>query len=304
MGLTWAKKISDKLSLGITAFGSAYRYEEGSTLSHTIVKADNSTTFYQKIASINQQSYGLIFKIGANYNIKEADIGLNISFPYIEVFNQASFTYKNLISGLGADNDLFYNYLLNDLNSKRKEPFSISIGAGIPFNKNKLHINLDYVNGLQSYQRITVPSIDTGDTSPTTVNFYEERKAVINFGLGAEFFIKENLKTYAAFSTDFNGFNSSASIFDLSNSNNKELNLGNNFIHLSFGTDWKLKWANAIIGATYTGGSGSAPNPSTPDENPLDLTTTPETQAKYFRWQFVVGIEVPFLNNKIKSLIK
>ncbi len=304
MGLTWAEKIGEKFSFGITAFGSAYRYSEGSTLSHTVLEADNTTAFYQKLAGFTQRSYGLIFKVGANYNIKKADIGLNISLPYIEIYKEASFNYKNLISGLGPDYDVFYDYQLKELDSKRKEPLSVSLGAGIPYKQHKIHINIDYVTGISTYQRIDIPNLDLGETAPTVVHFNEERKAVVNFGLGAEINIKDNLQSFIAFSTDFNGFTTNANVFDLSNPNNKELNLGGNFMHLSFGTDWKLNWANAIFGATYTGGSGSAPSPFNPDGNPLDVTTTPDTHAKYARWQFVVGIEVPFINQKIKSLIK
>ncbi|QDO92977.1 hypothetical protein FNB79_02970 [Formosa sediminum] len=79
MGLTWAKKFGDRLSIGISMFGSAYKFTEGSTLSHTLKLEDDSTALYQKIVGFTQQSYGFIFKLGANYNLKKADIGLNIS---------------------------------------------------------------------------------------------------------------------------------------------------------------------------------------------------------------------------------
>ena len=38
----------------------------------------------------------------------------------------------------------------------------VSLGAGIPLNKSKLHLNVDYVKGLSEYDRINIPSIDTG----------------------------------------------------------------------------------------------------------------------------------------------
>ncbi|MDW5289280.1 hypothetical protein [Formosa sp. PL04] len=304
MGITWAKKIGDKFSVGFTVFGTAYNYTEGNTISHTVVEEDNSVAFYQKVVGFSQESYGLIFKIGANYNLKKAEIGINIGLPYIGVYDKAVFSYKNTISGQGPNKDLFYNYYFDQLEANRKEPFSFSIGSGIPFNKNKnkIHLNIDYVSGLSTYQPISIPDIDTGGTDLTVFDFDESRKAVINFGVGVEFYLKENLKTYAAFSTDYNGFKTKANILDLSNPEYTADNEISNLLHLSYGIDWRVKWANLILGLTYTGGSSEAVIPD--DTEPVAYSTAVETQGKYTRWQFVVGIEVPFLDKKFKSIAK
>ncbi|QDO92978.1 hypothetical protein FNB79_02975 [Formosa sediminum] len=181
---------------------------------------------------------------------------------------------------------------------------SISIGTGIPLDKNKIHINIDYVSGISTYKRIALPSLDLGADQLTVMHFNESRKSVFNFGAGSELFINETLKSFAAFSTDFNGFKTNANILDLSNPDYEGSSIGDDFLHFSFGVDWKLKWANTILGVTYAGGSGPASNPLEFNTNTIGTTTHLDSKAKFTRWQFVIGIEVPFSNEKIKTVIK
>ncbi len=295
-GLTWAAKLNPKLSLGISLFGSRYVYSGGSNINHTIQSTDNNVAFYQNTVGFSQKSYGMFFKIGANYKFTKFDLGLNINLPYVEIYNEGRFNYNKVISGVGDEFDQFYNYNYQKLIAKRREPLGASLGAGIPFRNGILHLNIDYVSGLSKYNRIIIPSIDNGNDELTPVNFKEERKDVVNFGAGLEFLINERFKSYISFTTDYNAFLSNANIFDLSTNDSREVNIGEDFIHYSFGIDLKLNFASVVFGTTYT-------NSSTQFVNPIDLIQSGvvydnDALAKidYSRWQFVVGLEFPILD--------
>ena len=302
-GLTWAKKISDAFSLGISAFASIYNYSGRSDLSHTIQSTNNDVAFYQNVTGFNQKSYGIFIKVGANYHFPKFDLGLNINLPNISLYNKGGFNYYEVIAGVDPENNLFVDNSFNDLSANRKEPFGVSIGAGIPIKKGKLHLNVDYVSGLAKYSRIDIPNIDTGESTLTPVNFDEERKTIINFGVGAEFYLKENFKAYGGFSTDFYALVNSANIFDISSNGTKNINVGDDFYHLSMGVNWKLKWANLIMGITYTNGSNNFVSPYSLDVEGFDIDNNLDTTIKYTRWQFVVGIDVPILGKKVNSLL-
>ena len=302
-GITWAKKISDNFSLGISAFASIYNYSGRSDLNHTLQSTDNEVAFYQNVTSFNQKSYGIFIKIGANYHFPKFDLGLNINLQNIGVYNKGSFNYSEVLSGVDPEYNLFVDNSFNDLSAKRKEPFGVSIGAGIPIKKGKLHLNVDYVSGLAQYSRIDIPDIDTGESTLTPVNFDEERKTIINFGVGAEFFLKENFKAYGGFSTDYYALVDSANIFDLSSDGTKNINVGDNFYHLSLGVNWKLKWANLIMGITYTNGSNNFVSPYSLDVDGFDIDNNINSTIKYTRWQFVVGIDVPIFSKKVKDIM-
>ena len=302
-GLTWAKAINDDLSLGISLFGSTYDYNGGSNIDHTIQATDNNVAFYQNTIGFSQKSYGLFVKVGANYNFTNFDLGLNVNLPYLEVDSDGRFNYNKVISGTGEDLDQFYTYGYTNLAASRREPLGVSLGAGIPIGKGKLHLNIDYINGLSGYNRLVIPSIDIGEDDLTPVVFSEERRDVFNFGAGIEIYINDRFKSFASFTTDNNAFVKSANIFDLSSDDSREVNIGEDFIHYSIGLDLKLNFASVIFGVTYT-------NSNTEFINPLDLLPTgidPNDNSiatiDYSRWQFVVGLEIPVLEkiNPIKS---
>ena len=296
-GLTWAKKINENFSLGVSLFGSIYKYSGGSNLNHTIRSASNRVTFYENSIGFNQESYGLLIKIGGNYHFPKFDIGFNINVPYIEVYDKGRFLYTKVIAGVGADFDQFYDYDFKNLYSQRKEPLAISVGSGIPIGRSKLHLNLDYVTGLMEFDRINIPGIDTGEENTTSVLFEESRKSVLNFGAGLEVFVYENFNVYGSFTTDYNSFIKNANIFDLSSDGNRDVSIGEDFIQYSVGIDLKLRWASIIIGTNYINGSNVFTSPLSIVKSGIVNDNYANTKLEYNRWQFVVGIEIPLLEN-------
>jgi len=301
-GLTWAYIITDRFSVGISAFGSVYNYKGTSNLSHTIVSSSNSVSYYESATRFTQKSYGLYLKVGSNYQFEKFSIGLNINLPYMEFYNDGSFDYTEVIAGVSPEFDKFIDNDFEDLKAKKKEPIGVSVGAGIPFNKNKIHINIDYVSGISKYDRLIIPDLDTGDGQLTTVNFDEERRPVINFGIGFELYIEDNLSGYGGFSTDFSALTNSANIFDISAEENKEVNIGEDFYHFSLGADWKLKWASLIMGITFTNSSKDFLSPYRLNADGIDIQNDIKAQLKYSRWQFVIGLDIPLFSSKLKNL--
>jgi len=298
IGLTWATKMSKELSVGVSLFGSIYEYSGSSDLDYVIESFDSRVAYYQNNIGVSQNSYGLVLKMGANYRLKNIDIGLNINLPYLEISEKGSFQYKKVIAGISPENDLFIDTNLENLQSQRKEPFGVSIGSGIPINKSKLHLNVDYVSGIKNYKVINVPNINTGADEVSEVNFEEERKDVINFGVGMEFYISEKLSSYISFSTDFNGFSKNATIFDLTSDSGKDINITDDFIHMGLGVDWKMKWASLILGTTRaSSGASEFSRPLDPTDDGMDNEVT---QYDFSRWQFIVGIEIPFLEKSLE----
>ncbi len=301
-GLTWAYAFDDKFSVGISGFASIYSYSGGSDLSHTVESTGNEVAFYQNTISFRQKSYGLFLKIGASYVLKNIELGLNINLPFIEVYNEGTYSYNEVVAGMGPNYNNFVDNYFDDLSGKRKEPFGISLGAGIPIKKSKLHLNVDYYSGLGEYKRLDIPDIDTGDTSLTPVSFNEERRAVFNFGAGIEFYLSEQFKAYGGFSTDYSAFKSSANVFNLSSTDNKDINIGSNFFHMSLGVDWKLSWSSIVVGATYSSSSDSFANPYTLNVDGFEIENTLNPELKYTRWQFVIGIDIPILGKKVSNI--
>ena len=300
IGLTWAKKMNKHLSLGISGFASIYNDRGDTTISIVNQNSDNSISFYNNDNSYKIESYGLFFKIGANYHFSKFDIGLNINVPYIEIYESGKYNYAKVIAGIDTESDKFFDYSYRGLSTDRKEPLGISMGAGISVGKSKLHLNVDYVAGLSSYNRISIPVFEAGNDEPTSVLFEEKRKGVINFGAGMQIYINDEFSSFVSFSSDYNAIENSGSFFDLSDNGEVNNDFNENFSHIGGGIDWSLKWGSVALGATYTSGSSKL-------DGSLNLSPNPNNElvdVKYNRWQVIIGIEIPFLNEKMKNFAK
>jgi len=109
-GLTWARKISENFSLGISVFGSSYRNDGARSVSHTVEYDENAVAYFLSQTSFKQKSYGLHLKLGAFYKLNKVDLGVNINIPYIEVYNEGSYSFNQVTSGIGNGLDIFYDY--------------------------------------------------------------------------------------------------------------------------------------------------------------------------------------------------
>lgn len=298
-GLTWAKKINKNLSIGISGFASIYNDRGNTSISIPNKYSKGSVSFYNNDNGYKISSYGLFFKIGANYHLPKLDIGLNINLPYLEVYQKGKYNYGIVVAGVSSEKDKLFEYFFKDLQTDRKEPFGVSVGTGILLGKSKVHLNVDYIAGLSSYNRISIPSFDTGNENLTSVLFEEKRKGVVNFGVGIQMYMNERFSSFVSFSTDYNAIESSGSFFDLSDTGEVNNDFNDNFIHLGGGIDWTLKWGNVSLGLTYTTGSSEFDRTF----NPFEESNNNLVSVKYQRWQFIAGIEIPFLDDKIKDVI-
>jgi hypothetical protein len=301
-GLTWARKISENFSLGISVFGSSYRNDGARSVSHTVEYDENAVAYFLSQTSFKQKSYGLHLKLGAFYKLNKVDLGVNINIPYIEVYNEGSYSFNQVTSGIGNGLDIFYDYSFEDLNANRKEPLGISVGAGIPIKRSKIHLNMDFVSGLSNYSRLDVPDIEIGDTTPTPVLFNEQRQFVFNVGVGGEVYLNEKFTSYFGFSTDFNAFTSNATILDNTTDDGDETVTAADYFHFSGGINWKLSWANLILGVTVASSSTSFESPFNGDFPDLDFGNNPESTLSSQRYQFIFGFEIPLLEKTLNNI--
>ena len=300
-GLTWARKITENFSLGVSVFGATYRNRGSRSINHTVEYIENNVAYFLSETSFDQKSYGFHVKLGAYYKLNNVDLGLNINIPYLEVFNDGSYNFNQVTSGIGNGLDVFYDYSFEDLNANRKEPLGVSIGAGIPIKSSKIHLNMDFVSGLSNYSRLNVPDIEIGDPMLTPVLFNEERQFVFNFGVGGEVYINEKFNSYFGFSTDFNAFKSNVTILDDNTDDADETAIEGDYFHLSGGIDWKLSWANLILGVTYASSYSSFQDPFNTDLPNLGVISNEESTLSSQRYQFIIGLEIPLVDKALNK---
>lgn len=303
IGLTWAKSINDKLSFGATIFYTVFSESSNSSLDYTIIHSTDLVANIKNNVGYELKSMGVLFKIGSNYQFKKADIGVTMTIPYIALVNDAKFTYNKTVSGIGSGSDVFDNETFNNLSANKNTPFSIAIGSGIQIGKNKLHLNVQWYSDVKQYNRIIIPKIQEGTANEVNLKFIEKLKSIINFGLGTEIYITPKATAYLSYSTDYSAINKNANIFDLNqsiNNNRKDITIRQNYNHFGGGFDIKTNIGNIVFGSTYTRSQSVFQKPSSVDSN-IDNNNS---SIKVEQWRFIIGIEIPLLEKKLKSIIK
>lgn len=292
-GATWGMKIHENFSIGVSTFVSVYSFRELYDTSFASLDQNQNVDIFNSQIKITQYSYGVFTKLGLAWKLNKIDLGLNIDLPYLEVVKSGSFRYQRNLSGTDDGSDEFEYYDYKDLESDRKEPLGISLGIGVPWGKNMLHFKTDWHGSLSEYERLTIPDLEDGTEG---FAFKEERRSVINFGLGAEFYLNDGMNLYASFSTDFSPIEANASIFDIIGGEepDTDANFDADYFHYGFGMQFKLKKVDLVVGTTYTIGSADfgepidIPLPEAGDDSSDDLTKIVNS-----RWRFIIGLQIP-----------
>ena len=299
-GITWAYPVNEKLGVGASLFGSIYTSKGGSNIDITAEREDSSTAGYSSVLNYNQKTYGLFLKMGVAWQVSNIDLGVNISLPFIQVEKRASLLYQENLIGLGPGEDFLAYAELDDLENKRRTATSISVGAGIPVGKSTIHLDSSWHSKVKPYQRIELPAFDTIVQNLGPEPFEEEFRSVINFGAGADIYISSSIKLIMSFSSDFSATVSSINLFDVVNPSEGKVNLLNDFWHYGLGTDLSLKWGQIVLGATYSRTrSPFEEGVQIPDDIIDDGALDFVTGITFERWRFIVGLEIPLLQNKL-----
>ena len=299
-GGTWGMKIRDNLSIGVSSFVSVYSFRTSYDLRFSSLDQSQDVSFFNNEINLGQNSYGMFWKLGLAWKLKKIDIGLNVDLPYLEVIKNGKFRYQRFLSGTDDGSDEFAYYDFKDLESNRKEPLGISVGAGFPWGKNNFHLKVDWHGNLSEYNRLVIPDTEDGREG---FAFKESLRSVINFGAGAEFYINDGLNLYASFSTDFSPVEASANIFDIiqNGDSDADANFDADYFHYGFGVEFKLKKIELILGATYSSASGDFADPIDFPFDGIETTASDEpSRVNISRWRFIVGLEIPIFGYELE----
>lgn len=290
MGISWGTKLKDNLSIGASVFASFYKKSSSFDLSLATLDANADIEVYNNEIKYSQNSYGLFFKAGLAWNLEKVELGLNLDMPYLEIVNNGKYRYQRILSGTEDNSDDFQYDDYKDLRSKRKVPLGISIGAGLPFGRNKLHLKVDWHGKVTEYEPLVIPQIEEGEDGNS---FSEELRSVINFGAGIELFISDFINLYGSFSTDFSPVKANAGLFDLVDSET-DANFDADYFHYALGMDFKLKNVKLILGGTYSRASGEYGEPVNFWSSDVEVPENDDASILTIsRWRLIIGLEIP-----------
>ena len=212
VGITWSLPIEKKVGIGITQYISTRSY----TSRHEInIKTSDSLNRVSAVSGITEYDYlnfRILWKAGIGFTIDPLKFGLTFTTPSINIVGTGS-TDINL-SGAGLEHDSSSNrddFLISnfqdDLSSTFNSPFSIGLGVYYDFGNFKLHLATEYFNQVDKYNILTPDPFQTQTGDLTISNdLTAAYDAVLNYGLGMEYYLNPKFTIYAAFNTDFSAY--------------------------------------------------------------------------------------------------
>ena len=287
IGLTWSKKLSSNISVGVSPYLSVRNQR---TRKHAYSETRNSASGDVSAGIFTQQFeykvVSMMAKIGIAAIFDQLTLGLTVTTPYLTMSGSGSSLINLINTGTGADSSTIFianNQL--EVAAAYHTPLSVGFGLGYKIGKHRIHLSAEWFDAVVKYDVLETEDFvgqSDGKTYANRVN--TEAKSVLNYGIGGEFYLKEKLWLYVSFVTDF-----TANIPDT------QTNLGVStwdIFHLSGGVLFSVGRSEITVGANYAFGNeklrGQVNLPESEIGNDVsDLLAN--TEMEYMRIKFLLG---------------
>lgn len=304
--LSGALKLNPRWSVGLTAEGRLRsqdffqdinsRAYVNQTDPAAIPELVNVETSYQ----LTYLHVGLRFKLGIAHESGRHHLGLLITSPMLTLWGRGSLSSDIIVNNLrlppsATKASLLANSQQNGLKAKYKEPLSLAISYAYDYGYGQLSVTGEYFQSVDLYNIITPrnesfirpDNPENRAYTSSLLAFSDERRSVLNVGVGASYFVNPEVTLFLslqtdrsyAYSNDPDGFYAYATNFNTyhaqagGNFKRKKLNLRAGFL-LSYGTS-----PNYIQPVNF----------STPNEDNLMLGEAQKVRGTYFSAGFLLA---------------
>ncbi len=300
IGLSWAYPLSERWSVGATGF--YYNRSTGRLVGldlRAIGEAQDAAAIQvERAYRVNDQ--GLLGKFGIARQGDKVSWGLTATTPYWSVLSSGSVRYENFQTGIPSDDGTSWDNVLEstvqtDLPVEWRTPWSVGTGLGWRSGKWLFHAAAEYFSDVSRHTLIQADPVPGQSTEePIDFTVVEERKAVLNGGIGARWTKSETFAAFASIATNFSAAPDSAIRLTRLEPVSNHTVLQMDFILLGGGVSFHTSWADLTIGATWQASSEPArrllnlPTEEEPEPG-SDLAT-----VKIDQWRFLFGFSFPF----------
>jgi hypothetical protein len=270
-GLTWAYKFNDTVGIGISNYFTFRSHRANFQSIGQVLTPDGDLTMLIDAISYDYQNYRLLWKVGCALDFDRFHVGLTLTTPSIELYGKGSAGINKTITGRDLDGDgTRDNIVIADyqdgLDSDFPTPLALGVGATYTLAITRLgFVNLyasaEWYAGVDKFDVIkTEEFAGQSDGEIYRNEITHELDDVLNFGLGIEHILNENITFYGSIRTDFSArkpeSNSTLSVTDW------------DIYHIMTGTTFRIKNTEWTLGLGYSwGNSEKRRNPGTDDPN-------------------------------------
>ncbi|MCX6568601.1 MAG: hypothetical protein NT147_06075 [Candidatus Aminicenantes bacterium] len=260
-GLTWSYRVAKNVGVGVSQY-IAVRTQRASiqTLVETL-DSGNSVAMALGARQYHYQNIRILWKIGLAFDFKWATMGLTLTTPGLTLSGTGSTGVNSTVVALDMDGDgVGDDFLAADYRNRQpvtfRTPVSLAAGATFKIQKVRVYWSAEWFAPISPYTVVDTAEFaaqSTGQLLSTDVT--QELAAVLNMGIGLEWFYSSRFKGYASYSTDYSakepGTATNISLTDW------------DIQHLITGAEIAIKNSALTVGLGYSFGSreiGSRPD--------------------------------------------
>jgi hypothetical protein len=209
LGLTWSYRLSRSVGLGVTQY-IAFRTHRASA--QELVEALDTAGHVAMAAGSRQFSYyhfRALWKVGLACDFEGLTLGLTLTTPSLALAGGGSTGANSSVAGLdlngdGAPDDFLAADYRDHLPGTYRTPFSLAAGMTFKVQRIRVYWSSEWFGRVRPYTVVDAPEFaaqSNGETVSTDVS--QELAAVLNFGVGLEWFYSARFKGYGSFTTDY-----------------------------------------------------------------------------------------------------
>jgi len=289
IGLTWAVKLNDWLAIGVTPYFSIRDQKTRlHAYSEILDQIDNvSATIITQ--QFEYKNYRLLVKAGIGANLDPLTVGLSLAAPSLSLSGSGSSLVNLANTGEGTNEETaFIANFQKDVSAVHHLPLSVGVGAGYRLGKHRIHVSAEWFDKVGRYTVIDTEPFDgqsTGEPFPYQIE--NELNSVLNYGIGAEFYLIEDLDLFVSYVTDFSAAvpntttNLTVSTWDI--------------YHFSTGASFSIGRSEFTLGVNYAFGSGQTTGPVNLPESEVKNALADifeDSELDYRRLKFLIGFSI------------
>lgn len=302
LGVSWAHRVTESLSVGASAFYFERDFARQATVDFRAAGPQGDALALQESRAYRTTDRGLVGKAGLAWRRGAVTLGLTGTLPYWVIMSEGEvrlddFAVAPTDSAGGGGSDL-RSLFQADLPVDWRTPWAIGAGVGWVEGVWQLHASAEYYAAVPRHTVLRTNQdaerVSTGD--PIHYEVVDERRPVLNVGVGAQWNGSERVSLYGSLATNFSSVPDSVVDFTRMTSTTNQTTHQTDFVLLGFGLTVRTPWTDVTLGATWQGGSDEQPRVATlPDD---DSNPDPGGAAlKYHQWRLLAGFTLPSLGD-------
>jgi hypothetical protein len=208
-GLTWSYKLAKNVGVGVSQYIAVRTHRANLQTLVEALDSGNRVAMALGARQYRYQNIRILWKIGLACDFKWATMGLTLTTPGLSLFGTGSTGVNSSVAALdmngdGVSDDFMAANYSNRLPVAFRTPFSLAAGMTVKIRKVRVYWSAEWFARVHPYTVIDAAEFtaqSTGELMSSDVT--QELEAVLNMGIGLEWFYSARFKGYASFTTDY-----------------------------------------------------------------------------------------------------